>query len=479
MSQPRIALIVDHPQRDLAGLVLTAVELCQRGAVCHLVPLNHQEGEVWSLAPDFVLLNFFRRSNQPFARRLLSAGIGYGLLDTEGGVWKDVGAYSELLWRDDALMKRAACVCLWGTRMADHLVADDAFARSQVAVTGCPRFDFYDPAWRSVLCDAPGNGSRPKRPTVLINTLYNTVNSRLVSAKSNAEQLETVHGWTRARVNAFLDAESQAIEAVVELAGRLSTDFPEADILLRPHPFESPEPYQRGLAAFPNVCIDGEGSVTPRIFGSVAVIQRSCTTSIEAALAGVPALSPQWVPAPSLNPMAEAVSEPSESYAALQSQLRSILDGRYERSTPLRDAIDQVVVDWFHRSDGKAHERVGEAVSLSWPRDRIVDERLCRRYQYGLGGAPVPPATQLGQRVRYAAGLSPNWSFSRFRRVPRPLKSAKAFGLEDVAPLVRRIESAWRDGGRSLSPVRALAASERGDYANGFLGRAVTVTCEP
>jgi hypothetical protein len=27
---PRIAIIVDHPQRDLAGLVLTAFRLCRR-----------------------------------------------------------------------------------------------------------------------------------------------------------------------------------------------------------------------------------------------------------------------------------------------------------------------------------------------------------------------------------------------------------------------------------------------------------------
>jgi surface carbohydrate biosynthesis protein len=110
MKKPRIALIVDHPQRDLAGIVLTAVDLCQRGATCHLVSLNLKEREIWALAPDFVLLNFFRRNNESFARRLRSAGVGYGLLDTEGAVWADVGAYAENLWHDDDLMKGAACV---------------------------------------------------------------------------------------------------------------------------------------------------------------------------------------------------------------------------------------------------------------------------------------------------------------------------------------------------------------------------------
>ena len=67
---PRIAIVVDHPERDLAGLVLTALDLTQRGIVCHLVPLNLQEREIWALAPDFVLFNYLRRSNEQFARRM-------------------------------------------------------------------------------------------------------------------------------------------------------------------------------------------------------------------------------------------------------------------------------------------------------------------------------------------------------------------------------------------------------------------------
>src|SRR5262245_61391564 len=97
MHTPHIALIVDHPQRDLAGLVLTAFDLCQRGAICHLVPLNLQRTEIWALAPDFVLLNYLRRSNEQFARQLVKSRIRFGLLDTEGGVWATADEYLELL----------------------------------------------------------------------------------------------------------------------------------------------------------------------------------------------------------------------------------------------------------------------------------------------------------------------------------------------------------------------------------------------
>jgi surface carbohydrate biosynthesis protein len=478
MSTPRIALIVDHPQRDLAGLVLTAMELCQRGAVCHLVSLNLQEREIWALAPDLVVLNYFRRCNEPFARRLKSAGIAYGLLDTEGGVWKDVGAYAELLWPDDTLMKSAAFVCAWGSRLAEHLVREERFAGHQVTITGCPRFDFYDPAWRPVLVNGAARAAGSKRLQILINTLYHTVNSRISTREANAEELEAIHGWSRETVERALDAETRAIEAVVEMAGRLSRDFPEADILLRPHPFESPDLYRKRLGSLPNVTVDGDGPVTPRIFRAAAVIQRSCTTAVEAALAGVPALSPQWVPAPSVNPMSEAVSEPCESYGELESRLRSILGGGYRMSAELSARVESVVLDWFHRNDGRAHERVGEVVARSWSRSRAVDEELCRRYLYGLNEEPAPLMVRLGQRVRHAAGLSPNWSFRELRRVQFRQKRAKDFDATDVGELSKGIEKAWQASGRALRAVRVKSAAEGRDYADGFLGQSVTLACE-
>ena len=94
--RPRVALVVDHPQRDLPGLVLTAFALCQRGIVCHLVPLNLQDRELPALAPDLVLLNYLRLGNQAVTCALLAAGVRIGLLGTPGrrlvGVWRVHGA---------------------------------------------------------------------------------------------------------------------------------------------------------------------------------------------------------------------------------------------------------------------------------------------------------------------------------------------------------------------------------------------------
>lgn len=95
LAGTRIALVVDHPQRDLPGLLLVAFELCRRGAVCHLIPLNLQEREIPALAPDFVLLNYVRMFNYELGRKLVRARVPIGMLDTEGGVWESPGSYTD------------------------------------------------------------------------------------------------------------------------------------------------------------------------------------------------------------------------------------------------------------------------------------------------------------------------------------------------------------------------------------------------
>src|SRR5437879_11292758 len=122
--QPSVALIVDHPQRDLAGIVLTGFQLCQSGVICHLVPHNLEAQQIWALTPDLVLLNFFRVTNQDLARKLVRAGIQVAVLDTEGGVFPDERSYTEALCQDAELRRQLGCICMWGPRLAQYVVAN-------------------------------------------------------------------------------------------------------------------------------------------------------------------------------------------------------------------------------------------------------------------------------------------------------------------------------------------------------------------
>lgn len=475
---PRIAIIVDHPQRDLAGLVLTAFRLCQEGVTCHLVPLNLQDRELWALAPDFVLLNFARRGTEQLAARLSETGIKFGVLDTEGGVWGSPNEYSKLLWADRSLLRKVELLCAWGPAIADHLIRKGFFDPSRVTLTGCPRFDLYHPLWRWVLCDDPApETDRLKR--ILINTNFSFSNPRFASVESHIEQVQQDFGWHLARIMKVLKAGTAGMAAVVELAQNLGRHFPFSEIVLRPHPFEQDEYYRTRLANLANVRVNEQGSVQAQIHQADVIIQRSCSTAIEAGMASVPTLSPQWVPAEMEVPAAEEVSIPCNSYQKLRAMVKEILSGSYEPTVAIRRRIERVVGAWFYRADGLAHQRVSDTVGACLGGARDVDERLCTRLLYSLGNGSRKDLSYLAANLRCGFGLSPDWSFRQMRKVPLLswTRTDKFFGVADVRSLTERVQTASQEHGFAARPVQVEFARTRDDYLQKYHGHSITLSC--
>jgi surface carbohydrate biosynthesis protein len=468
----RVVIVVDHPVRDLAGLVLVALELCQRGATCFFVPMNLQEREIWSLAPDFVLLNYMRRTNEEFARRMRSAGVPFGVLDTEGGIWPTPESYSEMLWTDRELLLAANPVCMWGPRLAEHLLESGLVAPEQVRVTGCPRFDYYHPRWRSVF-SGNGGAERAGRPRLLLNTRFGTVNSQFVSEEANRNQLESELGWPRTEVDLLVETERRSIDGMIVIARRLAADYPEALVVLRPHPFEDPAVYRRGLAGIANATVEADGPVQSAILGAAAVIQRGCTTAMEASLAGIPALSPIWLPIPHEYPMTEAVSIPCESAEMLSGTVRQILEGRYADSPDLAERRRGVIHDWFFEIDGMAHRRVADAIGACLVKASAVDAALCRHFLYGAEQGGSQGRDPIGSRLRRALRLSPNFSFRKMRTVVSSLQPKKAFAAAEVEALLRTVTDLRIRAGEPTLPVFVSLAKGNGEYSHGFRGHAV------
>jgi hypothetical protein len=250
-----------------------------------------------------------------------------------------------------------------------------------------------------------------------------------------------VLGYSETELRRIVHAETVAIRETVRIAEQLADTFPSVEILIRPHPFENPLPYEAAAAARRNLSVRQSGSIQGAIFGARAVIQRSCTTAIEAGMAGVPTFSPQWMPAPFLMPDAEAVSVPCASLAELIDHLREVLDGTYRPSEETRLALAGVVRECCFAADGLSHWRVSEAVYRALDPDTNVDHRRCRRQLYGLAeDTQDRRLTRAARHARHRLRLSPDWSFTRLRVVPAMewMSSGKHFDVTGVQQLVDR-----------------------------------------
>jgi len=475
---PRVALVLDNPQRDLAGLLLTAVELCQHGVDCHLVPATLRARELWALAPDVVLLYHFRKGFEQLVGQLLDAGVRLGVLDNEGGVWPRLATYTDMLIPDAGLRERVRFFCAWGPRVADHLVADGWFSAGQVTPTGCPRFDFYHPRWHALVGEPGGAGDEP--PRILVNTNYSEANPRFHSVEVAVRQLCEGFGWPRELADEVVTAQRGMIDATIALIRELARDFPHARIVLRPHPFEGIEVYRERLGDLDGLEINLTGPVQSQLARAAAVIQRTSTTAIETAISGVPALVPLWFPVAAPMPIVESVSVPCESYPAMREVLGRVLAGQDVTTDTLRGTVSAVIADWFHRVDGDAHLRVAERVLANIPSTREVDDRQCAALLHGLDGRRERLARRVPRLARRQLGLPPEWSFRRLRFVPptRWLDSDQRFTATEAQAMADRIVRQRVASGERTRPVRALPTHLHPGFTHRFPTYSVAVVAE-
>jgi surface carbohydrate biosynthesis protein len=452
---------------------------------CYLVPHNLRHSEIWTLAPDFVLLNFLRKINEGFARQLAEAGIQFGVLDTEGGVLVSLDSYGQVLAQDEQVRAQAACHCSWGQRLAEHAVRSGWFAREQVAVTGSPRFDFYTMPWRQAALQTSAHAAPYERNLVLVNGNFSIANPRFQSPEAEFKMLvdrfdydpDVVLGWQR--------TQHRTMHELVALTSRLACRFPQATFVYRPHPFERLETYEGLLEKRGNLHLIKAGTVDGWILRARAVIQRSCSTAIEAGLASVPALSPAWIPTAFEMPVAEEVSVRCETEDELSQALQSILSDDFECPAYIQHRLEEVIDEWFYRVDGQAHRRVADAIlcALNGP-GPCLSINECRDMAYGLGRSGTSLRRRVGVTLGKTLGLSVHWSFRRWGPVLTDLSwwdtSEKYFDADQVRALVDAIQACAQDASKEpLRKVGVALAQERGDYHFGYLqGRSVTVFLE-
>ena len=89
----------------------------------------------------------------------------------------------------------------------------------------------------------------------------------------------------------FVDSKYDEFKACMKLLEEVSPQLkPNEKIILRPHPCESLEEWNKLLEPFPNVILNNEGDATPWLLASKGTIQFGSTVAAQAALMGIPSI---------------------------------------------------------------------------------------------------------------------------------------------------------------------------------------------
>ena len=128
-----------------------------------------------------------------------------------------------------------------------------------------------------------------------------------------------------------IKAHKQAIyDAFIALIPELARAIAPANLVVRPHPSENPATWSAAAQGLGNVHVVHEGPIAPWLMAASALVQNGCTSAVEAAILGTPAISYRPVKSAEFDPaLPFAVSTEAATPAAMISGVQDAFEGRW------------------------------------------------------------------------------------------------------------------------------------------------------
>lgn len=454
MPTPKCAIIVDHPLRDLPACVLTGIELTKKGIDVYLVPFNLQDFEIPNIGPDFVLLNYFRKNIQPFISKLIDLDIDFGFMDNEGGLYGDMNKYLTSMILEPEICHKVKLNAVWGKETLRYV---EKYFPNCCVLTGLPRYDFYSEIFRENEAGRLSSDWRDKKFT-LFNTKVAVTNPNFLTRQQELDLYVKSLGMDLETVLEYEKVGKETINETVKLMKHLSSRYQNENYVLRSHPHEKESTYSEPLEGINNVFCSKEGVVGKWILNSKAVLHRECTTAIEAALAGIPAISPQWIPTSANAPDTEKVSLRPQSLDEFNEIMDAIYDGSFTLDDSISREIKSLEEKWFTSVDGKSHVRLADAIENVISLKNTNKDKLKKYYSFKNNSSKV----QLKRKVKRFLVSNRNAAIIKDLKTLRQLK-AKLFSRNDVGEIINSLESAADVKNIKISTPEELLFSKKSE----------------
>ncbi|MBF0233352.1 MAG: hypothetical protein HQK65_09995 [Desulfamplus sp.] len=88
----------------------------------------------------------------------------------------------------------------------------------------------------------------------------------------------------------------ELLAKIIKFIRRLSTEYPDKKIVIRPHPLEAMDAWPDIIGQVDNVHITREGSINSWIINATHVMHNGCTSGFEASASNIPVLALRFIP---------------------------------------------------------------------------------------------------------------------------------------------------------------------------------------
>jgi surface carbohydrate biosynthesis protein len=194
----------------------------------------------------------------------------------------------QLRWMADDAVNAADMIFVAGAGNSAAVAERFPQAAQRIVQAANPRWDMLRPNLRDYYAAEVADLERRYGRFILINTNFGFTNAE----KGNAEQiireqerlgkLDMKNPEHIAYVQSIITMETENRQAIEALLSVLPRRFPDHRIVVRPHPSESADTWQKIVAGRPGIEVIREGAAVAWICASDVLIHTNCTTGVEA-----------------------------------------------------------------------------------------------------------------------------------------------------------------------------------------------------
>jgi surface carbohydrate biosynthesis protein len=328
---------IEIAARELDSRLLISLFAVKEGLEVVIGPKWLLQKNVKWVPKGFWIFKTLTPGDAKYMRRAQKVGHQIGAIDEE---MPGLGESShQLRWVDQSAVQLSDTIFCQGKQHQDVLKKAYPEKAERLIITGNPRWDLLRPELRELFSEEVKAITSRLGRIILINTNAGLINSAKKSfdghVKDSARdgRLNLNLEEDRCYVDDDRAFQTANLTATPPLARRLSKEFPEYTVVLRPHPNEDVHFYETALKDISNVKIIREGSVVSWLLASDALIHTGCTTASEAFALGKPAISFETKPSPFHNYLLSgAFSTITKDENDLIERLKATLSGVINKS---------------------------------------------------------------------------------------------------------------------------------------------------
>jgi surface carbohydrate biosynthesis protein len=397
-----LLLPVEVKARGLEGRLLLGAHAASRGWKVVVGKKSQLNSRVRDLPRGL----YFDKSIQSLAlwqmRYIRALGNTYAAIDEEGLVHEGgAAAYVKRRFTAETLAETSA-FCCWGEAQAEVVRADQPALADRVVVTGNPRVDLWRPEMHELHRERIDEIRADVGRFVLVPS--NFANVIGADGPERTRRFGEVTGHyadpaERERFARYLDLRAGVLDRLGPALVTLARSLPDGhSVVVRPHPSEDHAHWEKLGVDEPRLVVRFEGPLTPWLLAADCVVHSNCTSGVEAAVAGVPAIAYAPLDESEFPMLPNQVSQVVDSDEGLVRAVDAALSGRPVMPESARATVDHHLAAVRGPS---AAERMVDLFETLPVRDDRGDGRLGHRRTDGLRTAPGRARAWLDRRRRH------------------------------------------------------------------------------